>query len=264
MRRRCVLLVLSALTVGLLAPLARAEVAVVGVLTGTADVGQWFVAGSSCDQDGIGDPGGRGVAPAGSTPYSREGSWRLSTMLTTAGVQDGLPGVFDGTIHICGRLNPEPITDQGPFCGASKGFAGQGRAYGFDVLTGEAIDLRLYDFGWKEQAGGILPVIGNFEQRDELGVGTGEFGTAVALVAVSPSATAFEDCVGIGSGDGVQSFEVVAAFVAATGVEKDWNDALGLAFPKTGDDAKSCAHNGPDQKEPEEPPGAYACYPPPE
>ena len=259
MRRVFVLFVLSALTVGLLAPLARAEVSVAGVLTGTADVGQWFVSGSSCEQDGTGDPGGRGVSPAGTAPFSREGSWRLSTMLTAAGVQDGLPGLFEGTIHICGRLNPEPVTDHGPFCGVSKGFAGQGRAYGFDALTGESLDLRLYDFGWKEQAGSILPVIGNFEQRDAVGAGTGETGTVVALVAVSPSATALEDCAGIGSGDGVQSFEVVAAFAGTTGAELDWNDATGVVFPKSGDDAKSCSGDGPDQKQPSSPPGTFAC-----
>lgn len=258
-RQLCVLLVVSALMVGLLAPLARAEVAVVGVLTGTADVGQWFVAGSSCDENGVGDPGGRGVSPVGTAPYSREGTWRLSTQLTAAGVEDTQPGVWEGTIHICGRLNPEPVLDQGPFCGVSKGFGGQGRAYGFDVLTGEVIDLRLYDFGWKEQAGSIIPVIGNFEQRDNDGNGTGETGTAIALVAVSPSATAFEDCVGIGSGDGVQSFEVVAAFVAATGAEVDWNDVVDPVFPKSGDDAKSCSDKGPDQKQPVNPPGSYDC-----
>lgn len=207
----------------LFGPSAGADVAVVGALAGTASVGQWFtgVDASTCDQAGEGVTGGRGVSPILSAPYSREGSWRLSASLLSSGVEDGELGVHQGTIHICGRLNPAPLADSGPFCGVSKGFDGQGRAFGFDQVSGGLLDLRLYDFGWKQQVGSILPVVGNFEQRADTGAGTGLRGTAVALVAVSPSADTLDECAGLGSDDGVQAFEVAATFVALTGAEAD-------------------------------------------
>jgi hypothetical protein len=240
--------VVVVLLVGALALPAAATIHVVGALVGQAEVGQWFTADQPCDSLGEGKPQGSGVAPISAAPYSREGAWHLRTDLLTAGQSAETPGVFTGTVEICGRLEREPITRTGPVCGISKGFNGQGRAFVFDQVVGSTVELLLYDFGWKEQAGTILPVLGNFTRLDAFGAPTSDVGTAIALVAVSPTLDNGERCFGLIAGNGVKAFEVVAAFALASGAAADWNDITGLVLPKTGDDTKSCFDNGPDSK----------------
>ena len=258
--RTWILSVVVVLLVGVLALPAAATIHVVGALVGTAEVGQWFTADEPCDSLGEGKPQGSGVAPITGTPYSREGAWHLLADLTTVGESEGVPGVFTGTIEICGRLDREPITQTGPVCGISKGFNGQGRAFVFDQLVGSTVELLLYDFGWKEQAGSILPVIGNFTRLDQFGIPTSDVGTAVALVAVGPSPTDVERCFGLVGGNGVKAFEVVAVFALASGAEADWNDVTASVLPKTGNNAKSCFDGGPDNKAPATPPASGTSY----
>lgn len=231
---------------GMLAGTAAADIHAVGGLVGQAEVGQWFT--TPCDEFGGGTPQGSGVAPATGSQYSREGSWHLFTDLTAVGQNEGQPGAFLGTIEICGRLDREPVTRHGPVCGVSKGFGGQGRAFVFDQVLGGTVELRLSDVGWKEQAGSILPVMGNFARLDTFGDPTGDVGTVLALVAVGPSASDAAQCFGAVSGNGVKAFEVIAAFSLLSGPQVDWNDVTGYVLPKSGDDAKSCFANGPDDK----------------
>lgn len=258
--RTWILGVVVVLLVGALALPAAATIQVVGALVGEAEVGQWFTADEPCNSLGEGKPQGSGVAPITGTPYSREGAWHLRTDLFTVGQSAEEPGVFTGTIEICGRLDREPLTQAGPVCGISKGFGGQGRAFVFDQLVGSTVELLLYDFGWKEQAGAILPVIGNFTRLDQFGQPTSDVGTAVALVAVSPTLDNGERCFGLIQSNGVKAFEVVAAFALASGPEADWNDVTGYVVPKSGDDAKSCFDNGPDNKTPATKPSSGTSY----
>ena len=258
--RTWILSVVVVLLVGMLALPAAATIHVVGALVGQAEVGQWFTSDEPCNSLGEGKPQGSGVAPITGTPYSREGAWHLMTDLFTVGQSAESPGVFTGTIEICGRLDREPITQAGPVCGISKGFDGQGRAFVFDQLVGSTVELLLYDFGWKEQAGAILPVIGNFTRLDQFGVPTSDVGTAVALVAVGPSQTDVERCFGLVGGNGVKAFEVVAAFALASGAEADWNDVTGYVVPKEDGNAKSCFDDGPDNKTPATKPSSGTSY----
>jgi hypothetical protein len=145
-------------------------------------------------------------------------------------------------------------------CGISKGFDGMGRAFVFDQLVGGTVELLLYDFGWKEQVGSILPAIGNFTRLDQFGAPTSDVGTAVALVAVGPSPTDVERCFGLVGGNGVKSFEVVAAFALASGAEADWNDITEYVVPKEDGNAKSCFDDGPDNKTPATKPSSGTSY----
>lgn len=258
--RTWILSVVVVLLVGMLALPAAATIHVVGALVGTAEVGQWFTADKPCNSLGEGKPQGSGVAPLTGTPYSREGAWHLRTQLQTVGQSAEQPGVFDGTVELCGRLEREPITQAGPVCGISKGFGGQGRAFVFDQLVGGVVELLLYDFGWKEQAGVILPVIGNFTRLDAFGAPTSDVGTAIALVAVSPTLDNGERCFGLIESNGVKGFEVVAAFALASGAEADWNDVTDYVVPKSGGNAKSCFDDGPDNKTPATKPSSGTSY----
>lgn len=261
MRARYLVSTVIALVLGgLLAAPALASIHIVGALVGEAEVGQWFTSDEPCDDQGGGKPQGSGVAPITGMPYSREGTWHLRTDLFTVGESEGVPGLYTGSIEICGRLDREPVTHTGPVCGISKGFDGMGRAFVFDQLVGGTVELLLYDFGWKEQAGAILPVIGNFDHLDQFGNPAGDTGTAIALVAVGPSPTDVERCFGLVSGNGVKAFEVVAAFTLDTAPEVDWNDLTGYVVPKTGDNTKSCFDNGPDNKTPATKPSSGTSY----
>lgn len=246
--RNSILTVVVVLLVGAFALPAAATIHVVGALVGTAEVGQWFTSDEPCNSLGEGKPQGSGVAPITDAPYSREGAWHLRTDLLTVGQSAEEPGVFTGTVELCGRLDREPVTQTGAVCGISKGFDGQGRAFVFEQLVGSTVELLLYDFGWKEQAGAILPVIGNFTRLDQFGTPTSDLGTAIALVAVSPTLDNGERCFGLIESNGVKAFEVVAAFALASGAQADWNDLTELVLPKSGENAKSCFADGPDSK----------------
>lgn len=246
--RSLVAALLATLMVGSLAAPAVASTAGVASFTGTASVGHWFRSAAPCDKDGTGVVEGEGLYFPLVVERDRSGVWSLNTVFSFTGQSRGtmLSGPVGGFLDVCGQLDRE-AAGLGAACGASKGFAGRGRAR--EDAASRQVDLKLYDVGWKEAVGGVLPVVGGYEEYGTDTVTKGKSGSFVALVRVAPGSLAeadegVRDCAGLDGRNGAKEFAAAgsAVFLPA-----------GVDLGK-GPSGKQCREDGPADKTAEPPP----------
>lgn len=208
MRSKFVLALVGALFVGLMSLPASANTNEAGVFTGLADVGKTFLSADDCDKSGQATVVGRGLYVVGSAndlTRERQGAWHLETVTSTGTVLEacGWLGPLDGTVVV---KDPEPFGDRtngvGPACGASKGHNGMG-----EMRNAAGTPLRkLFDLGWKNAVGGLLPVTGHYQEYSPSGSNTkGKKGTVAAQVVAQGGQRCLDP-------DGAQQFEVVGAY----------------------------------------------------